>query len=377
MTAEVVVSFSTPTASVVSGGGNALFSALTAVVIAASGISASFESNTASATAISGSASTVEAQFAKNTASATIAVGRAYSVASAFEELTAVVAAPDVIRPAFEEHSAAVVAISGVDAAVSGSFAPFQVSVVHSAQGLATGSPVFSYLTAEVTGAQLSPATITASFGLSNATAYSISGRVAEIESEFEELTAAVVSAPTATGTASAAFERTYATIFSEPTLASTFRTWTVNPRNLDITEYTNFAFNSYANFNGYVYAAGASGVMKLTGADDNGTSIEAVARLGAVGDRKDNRLSRIPEVVIAGASAAPITVTVFQEDGTSFSYDTQYTGVSTLRQHRATPGKGLRSTRFKVQFENNNGAAMELGPVMVNTVPVTRRLGG
>ena len=376
MPAEVVVSFSTPTASVVTGGGDAVFSAFTAVV-GASGAAPSFESSTAVVTSLSGNDATVDVQFAKHTATADVDVGKAYSVSATFEGNTAVVQAPDVIEPAFEALTVSATVLSGRVATVAGAFAPLEPSITYTAQNLATGTGTFAYNTAEVVSSQASPATVAPSFANTYAAVLSYSGRVAEVEATFAENTAAVVSAPQAIGTVSATFERQYAAVFSEPTLAATFRTWTMNTRNLNITEYTNFDFNSYAVFNGSVYAAGAAGIMKLTGADDNGTDISAVARLGAVGDRKNNQLSRIPEVVIAAASASPITVTITQEDGTSYSYNTQYSGVATLRQHRVTPGKGLRSTRYKVQFSNNNGDSFELGPVMVNTVPVNRRLGG
>jgi len=42
-------------------------------------------------------------------------------------------------------------------------------------------------------------------------------------------------------------------------------RTWVLNLRKKGLTEYNNFAFNSYAEYRGTILAAGAAGILKLS----------------------------------------------------------------------------------------------------------------
>ena len=64
----------------------------------------------------------------------------------------------------------------------------------------------------------------------------------------------------------------------------STFRGWVLNTRNLDLTEYTNYPFNSFAVFNGTTYGAGAAGIAAARTAHALGKTcvvLEARHRVG------------------------------------------------------------------------------------------------
>lgn len=189
------------------------------------------------------------------------------------------------------------------------------------------------------------------------------------------KLFAAAIGAPLGVATGTALLYTPYASAWNDVTLPNTFTSWAMNTRNLNVTGYTNFKFNSYAKFNDQTFAAGPDGIKQLGGKDDAGAPISAIVRTGNLDDGS-GQLLRPLEVLAMLASPGPVRISLVKEDGSVFPYTAQYTGIPTMVQVRVTPGKGLRALHYRVEIANIGGGSFELGAITLKLKALERRLG-
>lgn len=161
---------------------------------------------------------------------------------------------------------------------------------------------------------------------------------------------------------------------YGEETLASTFRTWALNLENEALSEYTNHAFNSYANFNGETYAAGPNGVYLVNGKTDAGVTIPWVVRTG-LHDDKNAQQKRLHEIVLAVRHDGPVRVRVWVDELTYYDY-TLANYKTMLQQTRVKIGRGLRSRYYRVELTGMEGTNFELDTMNIPMEPVKRRIG-
>lgn len=252
--------------------------------------------------------------------------------------------------------------------------APTAVGVALS-PGLAVGTVQFQQFAVSAFG--IGPGTATAALSLRKLQVQTAArtGTVGTALVTAAKLFAAAVGAPQGVATGALSLYAPYAGAWNDVTLPNTFTSWVMNTRNLNLTGYTNFQFNSYVKFNGQTFAAGPNGIMQLGGSNDAGTPINAVVRTGNLDD-KSGQLLRALEVLAMVASSGPIRISLIKEDGSVFPYTAQYTGIPTMVQVRVTPGKGLRALHYRVEIANIGGAAFELGPITLKLKALERRLG-
>jgi hypothetical protein len=120
-------------------------------------------------------------------------------------------------------------------------------------------------------------------------------------------------------------------------------------------TQYTNFNFNSFVNFNGVTLAAGSGGIFSLDGDTDNGVSIDAyfepvVSDIGVIRAKRMRYL--YTELRLHGSLDIEIAV----DEGSSQTYRVTDTDMKAKR-HRTTISKALHGTYWLYQFKNVNGA--------------------
>lgn len=158
--------------------------------------------------------------------------------------------------------------------------------------------------------------------------------------------------------------------------LTAAFHVAAMNMRQKGVTEFTNFPFNSFTKIGKVWYAAGDGGLYRLgDAATDNGTAINWTLRTGQHDDNKVV-LKRIPEVILGLRSNGALTVRVHGNDVSSYDYTFPKVSTDTIRQHRVTPGKGMRSRWYSVELRGKNGADLELNSMQMNMTETTRRLG-
>lgn len=145
------------------------------------------------------------------------------------------------------------------------------------------------------------------------------------------------------------------------------FHGWVINTRTKGLSRYANFNFNSFANFNGMVLAAGANGVVVLGGADDNGVKIPSTITT-SVSDYSSDQLKKIPRLYADYYAPAGMTISPSAPGMENFTYSlvplTSWD--KRIQQRRATLGMGLKASFWQFTIKNINGGDFRLEALTV-----------
>ena len=156
--------------------------------------------------------------------------------------------------------------------------------------------------------------------------------------------------------------------------IAAGYRTWVLNTRKNALTEY-DWAFNSYATFNGKVLACNASGVVELgTQAADNTTDIVSRVRTGQH-DLGVSFLKRVPRVYLGGGATGDLTFRVITSEQGTRSYLLPWLHVVGTTQCRVPIGKGIKGRRFQFEVENVAGSSFDVNDVLAYPTALKKRV--
>lgn len=161
----------------------------------------------------------------------------------------------------------------------------------------------------------------------------------------------------------------------AESDIAQTYRGWPINLKNMGLTEYQNFAFNSMTRFNGEYLAAGAGGLFSLDGDDDNGTPIDSRVRF-ALTDFGIEALKRLEEAFVSYRSAGDLRFRVIIDGGETYEYTLAATGNTGIATNRAKVGKAIKSNYFCLEVESVAGIPFELDAIKLHPVVLDRKIG-
>lgn len=200
---------------------------------------------------------------------------------------------------------------------------------------------------------------------------WTASGRI------IEPLRASVSWAPWRSGSISgyAAWKAWTAEARLVITLSEVYTTKVMNTRNTAVTEYTNYAFNSFAKIGDSYYGAGPDGLVRLDGETDRGSNIDWVLKTGQLDD-KSTLLKRLPEILASLRSNGPIRVRVYKDDNSYFDYTLQASKLNTINQQRVKIGRGMRSKYYMVEMSGVNNSDLELDSMLINMIDTKRRIG-
>ena len=160
-------------------------------------------------------------------------------------------------------------------------------------------------------------------------------------------------------------------------TLAETYRTWVLNTRKGALTEYNNFAFNSFALFNGQYLACGPGGVVVLgTQALDGATAITGRFRTGKP-NFDSAWVKRVPRLYMNfSCSGDMLFRTLVSETGTRI-YKLVTNNITTLQQRRVPIGRGPKSVHWQFEGENVSGSDFTVSSLMAYPTTLHRRISG
>lgn len=161
----------------------------------------------------------------------------------------------------------------------------------------------------------------------------------------------------------------------TEAPVTQVFAAWPLNLKNLGLTEYTNYSFNSLTRFNGEYLAAGPNGLTALGGDTDNGTAIDARIRF-RLDDMNSDQLKRLEETFITYRSAGDLTLRVIIDHGQTYEYTLTATGNTGMATNRAKIGKGIESNYYCLEIENVNGTDFDLQQLSTLPVILSRKIG-
>lgn len=366
--------------------GAVLFEALTAAGTDLGG-AASFRALTVSATSSPGSAASCSATMAPATASGQASSGSVGDAAVSLEALSAEAFGPLSTSISFATMQASALGLTGTVAHGSVNSA-MSASGAASAGTVAGGRAAFAAWTASALSAERAMASGSVSFSRLAASAIGLPGSIAAASVSMEEMRAAATSLHTNVANAAATMRPMRAYARATAAGGSTYRTWVVNARNEAVTEYQNYAFNSYAPFGGSHFAAGPGGIFRLDGAADGTDDIDWAVRTGLLDGRNSRgvsmglrateaaQLKRLEEVLMSIRADGPMRLRVWSDDSTYFDYTIAPSRIDALHQVRAKIGRGLRSRFFRVELAGIDNTAAEIHTLQLPMIPLRRRVG-
>jgi hypothetical protein len=139
------------------------------------------------------------------------------------------------------------------------------------------------------------------------------------------------------------------------------------------ISTYSNFPFNSLAEFNGQYYAAAEDGIYQLFSSDtDQGRPIQATIRTLLFDFIKTN-LKAFQTAYLGWTSSGDLYLKLRTTDQTGALTETIYKVESNAS--RVKIGKGLRSRYWQFELVNIDGADFDIDVIEFHPVLLTRRV--
>lgn len=148
------------------------------------------------------------------------------------------------------------------------------------------------------------------------------------------------------------------------------FTTWAMNTRTGAVTEYANYAFNSFAKIGRRVLGASENGLYELTGDSDDGTSIAARIAGGFL-QFGGTQLSRLKEAYIAARGEQEWVLRVITGDGEVYNYRVTNRSMRSTKVHM---GKGQRARYFAYELVST-GADFDLDTLEFVPIVMQRRV--
>jgi len=278
----------------------------------------------------------------------------------------------DETLPAFEVAATCEVGNIG---SVSSRLPMFQVVATAIQQGEATCDAQIPAYSCAATLAVGSAGQVSVTLPSLSCSALMLPGGVGSVSVTLPVFASSAYAYPQAIGAVEVELPAFYVEAFCDAEVTATFRGWALNLRNSALSEYTNFAFNSFAQFNGYDLAAGAGGICSLDGNTDNGTAITAKVRPG-LSQLKADGLKRVVDAYVQYRSTGAMVLTVRSNDGMEYVYPIEPDEFNGLAKRRVKVGRGLKLNFWDFEISNDAGADFDLQALSVTPLPVSRNTG-
>lgn len=123
--------------------------------------------------------------------------------------------------------------------------------------------------------------------------------------------------------------------------------TWAMNTRTGAVTEYQNYAFNSFARVGNKYIGASSSGLYELLGDDDDGANIIATIRSGFA-QWSGTHLGSFKAAYLAVRGAGAFVLRVLTADGKTYNYSVT---AESMKTAKVNMGKGLRARYFAFEL--------------------------
>jgi hypothetical protein len=125
------------------------------------------------------------------------------------------------------------------------------------------------------------------------------------------------------------------------------FTTWAINTRSGATTEYTNYAFNSFATLDNVCFGATSSGLYKLVGDDDDGTDIIADIKSGFA-QWGGNKFTMFKGAYLGVRGGGDFVLKLVTGDNQTYIYSVSS---QDMRTTKVTIGKGIRTRYFAFEL--------------------------
>ena len=131
-----------------------------------------------------------------------------------------------------------------------------------------------------------------------------------------------------------------------------------VNTENFGNTVYAQYPFNSFCLFNGVYFGCTAAGVYSLTGDDDDGADIDAVAKTGTVDIGKPSKV--VPRKAYLTGRFKGMKIRIYPGEGDPYTQEIKENGDGP-REAEVKFGRGHKERYFAWEILNRDGADFEI----------------
>lgn len=145
------------------------------------------------------------------------------------------------------------------------------------------------------------------------------------------------------------------------------------NARTFAISEYSAFAFNSMAKFNGKYLYAKADGIYEGGGDDDNGAIIDASYKTGAI-NIYATEIQRLRDAYLNFRSNGDIQLFSVGNEVNTRVYDIANSTSNTMHERRQKFERGIKDNHFSFGISNKNGSSFEIKSAKILTEPIRKR---
>lgn len=136
--------------------------------------------------------------------------------------------------------------------------------------------------------------------------------------------------------------------------------TWVVNQETGAPSRYENYDFDAYAQIGEDYLAARGDGIYLLSGDDDGGTAIDAIATIGRT-DFDEASMKRVTAAYLGLNSAGQVHLTIRTDQGiTTGPYELRQSPAASTTE-RAKFKRGLKSRYWEFDIENVDGADLQV----------------
>ena len=139
--------------------------------------------------------------------------------------------------------------------------------------------------------------------------------------------------------------------------------TYALNLKNMALSEYENFDFNSICTDGINHYGASDNGIHLLRGADDNGVPIAAHIRTGTH-DFDSSLLKRFHEVYLGVKSEAALELKIIPDDNQAYDYNVDDDGYPQAHTVKIAVGKGMKTRYITLELSNTDGGYFEIDSI-------------
>lgn len=147
--------------------------------------------------------------------------------------------------------------------------------------------------------------------------------------------------------------------------LTTDYEVLVINTKNMALTNYISYAYNSLCEFNGKHFGAKSSGIYELSGTTDNGSSISWKIKTGKLDMQENEKHSpKKKYVLLSYHPSGDLTLTVIGKEE-EYEYDVESyeetDGVSRIKL-----GKGIRDKYLQFELKNKNGESVFLDKMKI-----------
>lgn len=155
------------------------------------------------------------------------------------------------------------------------------------------------------------------------------------------------------------------------------YQGWVFSTEHRAFTEYSNYPFNSIAQYGAFPYGVSEDGIYKLDGDDDDGTQIDAAVKTKLTSFR-ERALKDAKSVYIGYTGSGKLVLKVTVDRGGKlheYWYEQKQGATDSLRTGRFDPQRGLRSSYWQFEIINQDGADFDLEDVTILYQVLSRRI--